>query len=289
MSINYQIKNLIHTTLVNKKDINLNIEYYPSQSLYDLFISDIDQYHFLDPNIIKQYQIPYGLSIVSNPTDVAERLHSYKSSYSNKIIFVHHQPSPMFKKEDLYLINKEISKYKIYTFIPDMQNKFPTSEYIRYGFNESNCHSSTSDRDIDICIISTDDNKQVNSLKSFLTKKYKSVEVILTLKQKNMADVIKTLNKTKICIDMNTPYNNLLAISCGCVSITNSLISDGKFIYSIGNINDLYSVIDNINIKYNDEYINDSKSYINSNYNYNKYKQKMTSIIENNYKLPVVL
>jgi hypothetical protein len=88
---------------------------------------------------------------------------------------------------------------------------------------------------------------------------------------------------------MNTPYNNLLAISCGCVSITNSLISDGKFIYSIGNINDLYSVIDNINIKYNDEYINDSKSYINSNYNYNKYKQKMTSIIENNYKLPVVL
>jgi hypothetical protein len=289
MSINYQIKNIIHTTLVNRRDINLNIEYHPSYSLYDMYISDIGQYHFLDPNIIKQYQIPYGLSIVSNPTDVAEKLNVYRSSYSNKIIFIHHHPSSLFKKEDLFLINKEIAKYKIYTFIPDMQNKFPTAEYIRYGFDPSNCSGSASERDIDVCIVSTDENKQVNSLKSFLTKKYKSVEVILTLKQTNITDAIKTLNKTKICIDMNSPYNNLFAISCGCASITNSLTADGKFIHPITNINELYDIIDNINIKYNDEYVNDAIAYIDSNYNYNKYKQKMTSIIENNYKLPVVL
>lgn len=289
MSINYQIKNIIHTTLARIKDARLNIEYYQSNSLYDLFVMDLDQYQLLDTKVIKQYQLPYGLTIVNSPTDIAERLDSYRASYANKVIFIHNHPSPVFKKEDLYLINKEISKYKIYSFISGIQNKFPTAEYMQYGFDTNNSYINSSERDIEICIISTENNKQVNSLKDFLDKKYKSIKVMLTTKQNNASDVIKTLNKTKVCIDMTSPYNNLLAVSCGCVSVTNSLIADGKFIHSIGNINDLYNIINNINAQYDDKYIADTKSYIEKNYNYNKYKEKMTSIIENNYQLPVVL
>lgn len=289
MSINYQISNVKHVALANKKNILLNIKYFSTNNWYDYFLSEIDDCYFLDSSVIEQYMIPYGLTIINNPIDVAENLARYKSSYANKIIFIHGSPPFMLKKEDLYLINKEISRYKIYSFIPQIQDRFPSAEYISYGFDPNNCQSTAKDRPIDISILHHDNIKQVNSLKNLLSKKYSSVEIIHTTSYKNTSTILNQLNKTKICIDLSSAYNNLLSISCGCCCITNALPQDNRFIYSIVDVNDIYSIIDKILEKYDESYILEAQSYITNKYKYDTFKQKMHSIIETNYKLPVTL
>jgi hypothetical protein len=288
MSITYQINNIKHVALANKKDIALNIKYFSTNNWYDLFLSEIGNYHFVDSSTIDRHMMPYGLAIVNNFMDVAENLPAYKSCYANKVIFIHGSPPPMLKKEDLYLINKEVSRYKIYSFIP-IQDKFPSAEYIYYGFNTDNYKVPAKDRTIDISILCHDNIKQANSLKNLLSKKYNSIEVIQTNTYRDTDKVLNQLNKTKICIDLSSVYNNLLAISCGCCCITNTLLPDEKFIHAIVDINDIYHTVNKILEKYDESYILETQNYIAKHYAYDKFKHKMTNIIETNYKLPVTL
>lgn len=287
MSINYQINNISHGLSVYKKFINLNIYYNPINSLYNLSIQDIDGYNFIDETIINKYYIPYGITIINDPIKIIENNNLY-NNYSNKILFFHEDISSHFKKEDIYLINNNISRYKKYSFIPNIANKFSDVEIIKYGF-EQNAQNMHKDRTNDVIILYSNNSRQAETLQHFIKSKYSNVGMLNTKEITDKSTIVSLLNTYKVCIDINNYYNVLLSVSCGCYGLGAGFPENNNFIHNIEDFNLINDIINKLLHEYNDSYINETQKYIIDNYSYETFKLNIKNIIDLNYKLPVTL
>jgi hypothetical protein len=287
MSIDYQINNISHNLAVHKKLMNLNIYYNHINSLYNFSIQDIEGYNFIDENVIDKYNIPYGITVINEPIKIIEQNTLY-SNYSNKLLFFHGDISSNFKKEDIYLINNNISRYKKYSFIPNVANKFPEVEIIKYGF-EPNAQNMYKDRNNDIIILYANDGRQAETLQHFIRSKHSNVRILNTKEINNKDTIISLLNTYKICIDINSYYNVLMSVSCGCYGLGAAFPENNSFVHNIQDFNLINDVIDKLLHDYNDAYINETQQYIIDNYDYETFKLKIKNIIDLNYKLPVTL
>lgn len=287
MSINYQINNLFHI-LQFYNNHKLNINYIKTNSLYDLFINGLENYIFIDNNVISQKNISYGLTFINNIMIVANNIQMIQNMYSNKIIFIHDDLVNSLKKEDFFILFNSVKDYSIYSFVPNVVSD--SMKYMQYGF-QNNVTKSSKDRTIDILLLYQQQNKkQTETLfQSLKRTANKNVELVCIDHITSREMAISLLNNTKVCVDTNSYYNLLLASSCGCKCIGFNNYHDPEIVRSETNLENVVKASTIELSAYNDQYIDFAQKFIDVKYNYKNYIDNMESIINNHLSSEVLL
>lgn len=288
MSIKYQIHNILHNLIYRYNKSTLNVLYAKANSIYDLVINDIPDHVFLPQSMIdSKIPVSYGLCIVNDPLQFSQNINTYKILYANKILFFHKLLPKYLKKEDIYLISNELSSYPIYTFNPDIIHYLPSAKSIKYGFVD-NVKKTASERNIDVIITYTEEQKQAEMISGVLRNNNYKVETICINKINNSEEIISKLNNAKICIDTTDYYNALFAVSCGCCGITTNKSHD-DVIHIINNFENCLITVEKLLNEYNDSYIDSNKNYLLNNYPNELFVKSIIEIIQNHYYKAVKL
>lgn len=251
-------------------------------------VEDIPNTIFVpDSSVTPNNPVSYGLSFVNNPINFGQNIHSYNKLYTNHILFFHKQLPAYLKKEDIYLINNDITKYPKYSFCPNLSG-INNVKYINYGF-KTNVINSYDNRPLDVVILYSTEARQADILKNTISSNGITCNSICITKESSYEEIIKKINSAKICIDTTDYYNVLFAVSCGCYGMTSIQTNDSEFIEVIDNFHNCLSSIKKVLQLYDQNYITKAINYITTKYDYDLFKQTMSSIIIENYTKAVLL
>lgn len=285
MSINYQIHNIFHQ--IESNNAKLIVNYAKSNSLYDLSLSNLDNYIFIDHKTIIENSITYGLTLISNLMLLANNAQTLKNMYSNKIIFMHDNVVTKLKKEDQYILLNSVKNYDIYSFLPDQYSSY-NIKYLKYGFTNSAMRNSQ-DRPIDVLLLYNTEKKQTETLFQIIKQIIPKTDIacVKNITSNDMA--IDLFNNTKVCIDLSSYYNLLMSVSCGCIGICPNQSYDPDFIFSTDSINSIINISPNIVKLHNDNYIQQTQKYISEHFSYTNYVDNISSIFNTHINTEVSL
>lgn len=241
MSLNQDQIVCLYRNLLYIRDIApINICYTLADSLYDNLLEslDIENINLLsnnfDDNCIENHII-----FANNPTTFVQQSQLINRGV-NKAIFFHDDRINYLKKEDLYLFINQISRYPTYTFDQSVQNTIKNATYIRYGFKPKDLNT-ISNRSKNILYLANKQNLDL-IIHSNIKSIYPDTDIIF-IEDIKSTDIEKQLLDYKICICMNSDYNNLLAASCGCVVLSKHNHSEIPHFKTVDNPNNLLQVL----------------------------------------------
>jgi len=209
----------------------------------------------------------------------------YIPFHLNVGIFTHNNKPIQIKKEDLLLINNNLTRTKRIFFSKTIADswKLPDAEIIQYGVDRSSFYETNpvENRTNKILLISHQ-SQNLNIIKQILLNNQIEFDVLDTIPF-DVAEVRETLNRHKICIDFSENITNLItAISCGCVGISHNTNNLKDSFISTPNLyfGDSISDIIQITKSLQQTYVrSDIKNYFESHFNFNTFRDNITRII----------
>jgi hypothetical protein len=277
MNNSNQIINIHQKFLCLNEFIPINIGFTYSNTLFDNTIKYLldNTINFIEYN---KNIISYQCIIINNPIDFSTK---DPDNSVNKILFFHDETILRMKKEDQYLLQEKLAKYKKYSFNKNICSLFSNIQYINYGFQ----NNSSYDKDKDVLLIGGN-NQNIESLifNQIKNKFPNSRNINLKEIHETNIDLKTVIEQYKICLCTNSRYSRLLAASCGCFVI--SFEEDNEIPYHL-HLNSLESIIDNIsNIITNYENMKHQQTIISekicSKYNYAQFNSQLKNIIKEN-------
>jgi hypothetical protein len=270
------IKNLVHGVL-NK---NISILYLKHNTLFDSIFKDLSYNTFVNGDINNYY---YDMIISNNPlSDSNECKRLSNEHHINEVLFFHNAPPENFKKEDIAIFHQNTAiSHKIFMskeIYESWKIKSNTkSTIIDYGIPDI---EYSTHRNKSILILNLENNPQIDMLYNHIQNTIPESNIIKNLPGSvETKEIIQLLSQYKICIDLSSSINMLLAISCGCQCITPFGL-DSDLVYKI---NDYSNLMNNIQSVYKTEITEDqrraSAKKIKDQFNYDKFESLLNDKI----------
>lgn len=215
------------------------------------------------------------LYFINDPLSFSQEPSGF-SFYVPKILFFHDDALLSMKKEDLYLLNQKIHRYKKYTFIPKIKNIIPDINIIRYGFNRVD-HSALLRKNKNILFISEE--KNIDKIIFSQIKQHHPDADILSLRSNN-TNIDNILLNYKVCINLNSNYNTLLSASKGCITISSSQEPDIPHHYMIKETKEILQCLNHIQNNFDSNIHIINHDTITTKYEYSSFISIIQNIIE---------
>ena len=266
------VKKAISNICERYSSSNFNILYEPINNLFDICINLLPYNIFVKENFLHQY----NMSVCNNILSHAQKSNNSAYLGLNTICCIHSYKPINLKKEDLYLIDQNLTNtYKVF-FCEHAQQSWGISantHVIEYGIPD--------------IFVNTNKNRQYTvGLFSNNSESYKIIASIL--KEKNISyklisnspTVIDDLNECLYTIEMNEPnlINSLCSRSCGCVNLMpRSKDLQENFAEDIVLFNDINHMLSLIT---SDKHQDIDYNNIKNKYNYSEFQKNMSQICE---------
>lgn len=261
----------------------INVMYSPSYSFFDAMINMTTD-HGIVPMIFTKNSnhyidhTNYSALWLNDIINFSQRIPEYSHFYTSYILAIHDYPSPNMKKEDILILRKNLNKYKFISFLKD-NTEWPFDNITTIPYGVPICDSNIS-KSKDILIINIKKQKQTHVLYQYIKQKYPATD-ITDSNPIDMSQIHTLLSNYKICIDLDSYYNLLVANSCGAYGITANANRGDEFIFSVKEINEIFDIIPKLLS------IHDSNSIIQKtsvNYNWTEFKDHIKKYTQNLYK-----
>lgn len=283
--INKQILNIFAKISAIHKHSKMNFAYEPEVSLFDKVISDFDDINLINKEISALPGIPTNGIIINNPVDFAQKMQSYASfaSVTNFLLY-HFLPPPFFKKEDIDILSGNVSSCRKISFIND--NKawlIPDMNYIDYGVPGdiiSNILGKYKQKDI--LVLNFNNNNQSDIVYKQLETAYPALSVDslkeYSLDLKNIIDII---SEYKVVVDINSTYNQLISLCCGCIVVSGNHSLQNKQLVNVSHSKEIVQAIPALLNTYNQDTLQKNAEELLVKYDLNKFQANLLQILVN--------
>ena len=287
MQTNSITHNIIKTS-INTND-NIHILSDSSMSLFDNYISNIDNtlvFPLSSEN--HDYSISYDIIVSHNPIAFSSRINSLIALHLNSMLYFHARCPNNFKKEDRFLFkNSTTASFKVFASEAIMNSwGFSLQDnrvsILEYGLNPPSqpCNKTRS-----VVVLNTNNNPSVNTLFQYIINVFKDAVIINDSKGDK---VYKALRESAICVEAESSFNALSAISQGCyvLSSLDYLKEDGLFL--IESYNEIIKSIHQLLQSYNVEDASRYQNNILQKYSNLSFKQSFIKTIDNIKQEPYI-
>lgn len=289
MRINFLTSNVLHQVL----DKDINIIYNSTHNVFDKIVYTIDA-NFFNFSSQKSYDnnlrnlqnshidlYNYDLYVDNGIINYKQNSNITKSLHINPLIFEHNNKNNQLKKEDVAILNNQLSRIKKIFFNENYAKSWNLSNslIIEYGI-PLDIFKPLNLTDKKTFLLYYGSNRIIGQQ----TKDYLKADVIENIHEKSIEEINQIFNEYEVFIDItNTLCTDLAALSSGCkvmsLSDCHKSIPGMYFYSSIEDIINNASQITNIEISYEKVH-----RYIEENYSYNLFKEKLYSIINHTAK-----
>lgn len=271
--INKQIDNIYRKALYKCGKAPINISYTRSNTWYDYTLSDIQDslLNFLPYS--NNIPINDHLYFINDPLYFSQ-IENRFAFYIPKVLFFHNASILSMKKEDRYLLNNKIKLYNKYTFIHELANTIPNINVIDYGFSEISSEALNR-RHKSILFIAEEKNMD-QIIFANIKQKYPDSDMIF-LKPNNIG-IDSLLLNYKVCINLSSGYNTLLAASRGCITVSAVPEKDIPHHYVANEMSQIIKCLEEATNLNSGHIIN--HNFITKKYPYSTYIQNIQNIIK---------
>lgn len=279
----------------------INVLYQPQRNMFDLLLSECGIRLYIDKRYeytqTKQSNIVQVTDDESNlfnyNVGITNNIIGYSSQkiftqlHLNSIIFTHSYKPKQVKKEDLVLINNNLTKEKKIFFSQDVSDSWDLISnkiVIKYGIPTDKFYIDNNDSlsKNNILLLNFEKQPAMENFAAILIENGLTVDIVEEMNCN--IDLVRDLfNKYKIVIDFNEHNitNLLCAVSCGCHAITYMTemtvnnYSDTPNIYLARSIKDIIDICKVCLPKQPDP----AQQYIEKNFPFNTFKDKITNMV----------
>lgn len=285
----------------------INIYYEPYYNMIDIMLGlcDLNLYAFEKDLIEKNIGTSLGLSFCRpNQIDlfhynmaIANNILSYASnqkflpSHLNTIIFVANNKPSQLKKEDLLLMDNNLSKVTKVFF--DQQQaeswKFKDYKLLNYGialdhFYITNEHSNRNKKAL-LLNFNGINNDGIRILSQILQNNNIKFDVINELPY-NTEQIREIFNQYAVCVELNERNlsNVLVSIACGCMGLSYDANDLGQSYKAVPNLyfgKTIYDIANGIISLLNEHQPQDCREYLKEKFDFVSFKENITNLVQN--------
>ncbi len=288
--------NVLHKQLVDET----NIIYYTSNSLFDhiLYLTDSNYFVFADvPTIsdnckcLRESHIDlydYDMCCSNGITTYKDRSNLASAMHISNLFLEHNYRASNLKKEDLYIVNQNLSKVKK-VFFNDFTAKswgLQNSLVVEYGVPVDQFVPLDSEPEKEV-LISTSNQAIAGQLQQYIINDLKlQADCVESFGFADILHVNKLFNNYKVFINLtNNMIDSLCAASSGMDVLALAQIdpNDNKLnnvpnIKNCLHVNDIAAAIE-AKVK-NATKNNNANTYIKNNYSFDKFKEEMQGVFD---------
>ena len=228
MQKSFITNNIIKAAISNtSKYKNFNILYTKSNTLFDMLLSQIDgicltEISKLPENILCSFSYDFFLS--NNSIDYSDLLPTIKNFHLKDIVLFHSFPDSSIKKEDKFLIRQTFKNSKTISVKEDIRNSWeiPNSEVIKYGIPKSDRLDISSPIKKSVILLNLEQSRSIDMLYHHIKNYIPNVDMIKDISNSSLEEIYSVLSQYKVCIDIKSEINCLIAIYCGCKTISSA-------------------------------------------------------------------
>lgn len=248
-----------------------------SLSLFDQYISNIDNIFISDINSRNSYLIPQEVALSHNPIEFSSQLPTVSELHINNILYFHNKCPNNFKKEDKFLLRKSLkSSYKIFSsqYVMDSWswNDDNNSHVLQYGLKKYDDYEKTRS----VVVLNISNNASVSMLFEYIKNIFTDAAMIDDIKDEN---AIKTIQESVVCVEPENCYNCLFGLSCGCnvVTTVNYMKEDG--LYTIDSYNGIIQHMNDLLRSYDPKIAHRQKNTILEKYDHKIFEKSFMNLI----------
>lgn len=283
--INKQILNIFAKMSALDKHSKMNFAYEPETSLFDKVMNRLDQINLISKDISQLPGIPINGILINNPVGFAQKMQSYENfALVPKFLLYHFLPPHFFKKEDINILSGNIVSCNKISFINDNNTWLvPDMVYMDYGVPGdilSNVIGKYKQKDI--LVLGLNDNNQSDIIYKQLETAYPTLSIdCLKDYSLEIQDIIDIISEYKIVIDINSTYNQLIALCCGCVVVSgNASLKNEQLIYASHSKEIVQSMPRLLN-DYNKETLEKNAEALLAKHDLNEFQTNLSKILAN--------
>lgn len=289
--------NVLHKQLVNET----NIIYYTSNSLFDhiLYLIDNNYFVFADvPSVsdnckcLRESHIDmydYDMCCSNGVLSYKDRSNLSSAMHINNLFLEHNYRASNLKKEDLYIVNQNLSKIKKVFFNSYMSQSWGlnNSLVLEYGVPVDQFIPLDSEPEKEVLILSSNNQAIAGQLQQHIMNNLKlQADCVESFGFAEIGQVNKLFNQYKIFINLtNNMIDSLCAASSGMDVLALAQVdpNDNKLngvpnMQNYMNVNDIVAAIE-AKVK-NAAKNNNANTYIKNNYSFDKFKMGMQSVFD---------
>jgi len=282
-----QISAIYRKLLYTNNIAPITIKFSKSNSLYDSCLNNSnDRYINFIPYSLSDSCLDAQVLFINDPIELINNEQYFNTTILNKIVFFHDDRILKMKKEDLFLFRQQLSKYTKFTFDHRVCSVINDAYPLNYGFKSPSNISQS--RNKSIVFLGNEQNIDMvvhNQIKQI----YSDIDFINIDKVSN-TDISNTLTNYKVCISMNSIYNNLLAAANGCFII--SSLEDNHEIPFYQKVSSFEEVLDKLSLTLKNYKIEDHakiSSSIVQKYDYSVFVNTISNIVKNTCNRAIIL
>jgi hypothetical protein len=303
MLLNTMTSNILHQALSDE----INIVYYPSNSIFDqiLYMTDHNFFIFNDiksvadnckcvnSEYVDMYQ--YDICCTNQSLTYKDIANIASSMHIHPIILEHRVRDPKLKKEDLFILNQQTQKIKKIFFDRQIADTwgFSNVSVLNYGIPTDTFKPLNNQASSDI-LIAGQSSILTSQLRQYVTTNLNmKCDVVADFSDKSVEDINSTFNNYRIFIDLNNNLVDCLCSSC-CGLHTVSLTNLGEDKLSETNIRparsveDIVSIVSNIQ-NHNLDNTDVIRKHIEQHYNFDTFKSTISNIFTANKREACIL
>lgn len=285
----------------------INIYYEPYHNMIDIMLGlcDLNFYSFekdlVDKNIgtnlglsfCRPNQIDlfhYNMAISNNILSYASN-QKFLSAHLNTIIFVSNNRPSQLKKEDLLLMDNNLSKV-IKVFFDKQQAeswKFKDYKLVNYGISLDHFYITNeySNRNKKVLLLNFNgiNNEGIRILSQILQNNNINFDVINELPY-DTERARELFNQYSVCVELNERNisNVLVSIACGCMGLSYDANDLGQSYRAVPNLyfgKTIYDIANGVVSLLNQNTPQDCKDYLKENFDFISFKEHITNLVQN--------
>ena len=242
LNTEWPINNIFKKIRSKTNNTNRNIFYHTHNSLFDTIFNSLESDFLVVNNTSKNaFEYNFDAIVYNNVLISSKEIEQAYNSYADIIIF-NHDDLTSLKREDVYILNRNIkqAKIKVINFHPESNNIINNSYNINYPLKTDIVNN---EKTKDILIINLNDNHIVNSIYNNLKQLNHDVDIIKSF-EKDINSIYLCLSQYKVVIEMSSRINILCSLICGCNVISQLNLKDcpeNNFVIKSNNAQSIYN------------------------------------------------
>lgn len=285
----------------------INIYYEPYHNMIDVMLGlcELNLYCFdkdlidkdigpnLDLSFCHSHQIDlfnYNMAISNNILSYASN-QKFLSAHLNTIIFVANNKPAQLKKEDLLLMDNNLSKVtKVFFDKKQAESwKFKNYELVNYGIplDKFNVTSQYDERNKKVLLLNFNgsNNDGIRILSQILQNNNIPFDIINQLPY-NTEQIRQMFNQYAICVELNERNisNVLVSIACGCIGLSYDANDLGVSYHAVPNLyfgKTIYDIANGVISLLSDQKPQDHTDYFENNFSFPSFKESMKNLTHN--------
>lgn len=279
----------------------INVWYEPQSNMFDVLLSEcgirlfstnnykfggLKESNLTLVNNMQQSLFNYNVGLTNSILKYSSNKY-FSSMHLNSIICTHSYKPEQIKKEDLVLLNNNLSRELKIFFSEDVASSWKMNNRVvfPYGIPTDVFYDEKNVRNKRILLLNLENLPNIEPLAQFLGNHEIEVDILTELNF-DTAALRKLFNQYSVCVDLadHNIVNLLTAIACGCKCVTYATrmiidnYSNTPNLYVARTVEDLIlSIKQALSLN-----VIDSKEHMQTNHPFGVFKQNMLNIIEKN-------